>query len=63
MHVIYSKNKSEFYFKVILQREMSMWEIEQSLYSWLGHAEQGDTWKLRRRILDRFVFAKEGDVE
>ncbi len=35
--------------------------IERSLYSWLGHAEHGDTWGLRRATLERFVFTKESD--
>lgn len=33
--------------------------IERSLYSWLGHAEHGDTWGLRRAILDKLILTKE----
>ena len=38
--------------------EMNMCEIEQSLYSWLGHAEQGDTYSLRKKMLDGFILTR-----
>ena len=41
--------------------EMTMEEIERSLYSWLGRAEFGDTWGLRKNIAGRFGFTREGE--
>ena len=31
---------------------------ERSLMSWLGHAEQGNTYNLRRTILDRLILKR-----
>lgn len=42
--------------------EMTMEDIEHSLYSWLGHAEQGDTWKLRNAILNKYIFSRERGI-
>lgn len=39
-------------------REMDMEEIEASLYSWPGHAEHGDTWGLRKKLLDGFILTR-----
>ena len=38
--------------------EMGLDEIECSLYSWLGHAEYGDTYGLRREMLESFVLSR-----
>ena len=38
------------------RRKIALPEIRQSLMSWLGHAQQADTWALRRELLRRFVF-------
>jgi hypothetical protein len=37
-----------------------MREIKRSLYSWLGHAEQSDTWGLRKKILNNYTFSRGG---
>ena len=37
---------------------MEMEEIERSLYSWLGHAEYGDTYNLRSKMLEGFVLSR-----
>ena len=38
--------------------EMEMAAIERSLYSWLGHAEYGDTYNLRKKMLEGFVLSR-----
>jgi hypothetical protein len=44
--------------------EMDMKTVERSLHAWLGHAGQGDTWRLRKDILDKYRFSKErGDED
>lgn len=35
-----------------------MEEVEASPYSWLGHAEHGDTWGLRNAILERLILTR-----
>ena len=37
---------------------MEMEEIERSLYSWLEHAEYGDTYNLRSKMLEGFVLSR-----
>lgn len=39
--------------------QMTMDEIRPSVMSWLGHAKHGDTWRLRRRILENCVFVRD----
>ena len=43
--------------------EGTMWmeEIERSLYSWLGHAEYGNTYHFRRKMLEDTVFNRGND--
>ena len=38
--------------------EMDMEKIEASPYSWLGHAEYGGTWGLRKKLLDGFILTR-----
>ncbi len=38
------------------RREISLQEIKQSLASWQGHAQQANTWSLRKSLLPRFAF-------
>jgi hypothetical protein len=47
------------------KEEMNLKDIEQSLYSWLGHAEFGDTYGLRSQMLEKFILSKrvERDVD
>jgi len=40
------------------RREMDLDEICQRLQSWIGHAQQADTWKLRRRLFSEHVFRR-----
>lgn len=42
--------------------EPDMKEMEQYLYGWLGHAEYGDTYGLRKKLLDGFILTR-GDGE
>ena len=41
--------------------EMDSEKVEQSLYSWLGHAEFGNTYSLRKQLLKDFKLSKEGE--
>jgi hypothetical protein len=47
------------------KEEMNLKDIEQSLFSWLGHAEFGDTRGLRSQMLEKFILSKrvERDVD
>ncbi len=38
---------------------MTLAELVQRLQSWEAHLKHGDTWRLRRRFFDDFVFARE----
>jgi len=36
-------------------RQISLRDIRQSLMSWLGHAQQANTWRLRNELMPRFA--------
>ena len=52
------KRKLKVYCEKYASGEMEMEEIERSLYSWLGHAEYGDTYNLRSKMLEGFVLSR-----
>lgn len=54
------KRKARVFVEKYRRGEISLAEIERSLYSWLGHAEQGDTYGLRCAILENLILTKEG---
>lgn len=55
------KRKLKVFQQKYKEGEMSMEAIERSLYSWLGHAEYGNTYHLRKKMLEEAVFSKESD--
>ena len=46
------------YQKQYASGEMGMEAIERSLYSWLGHAEYGNTYGLRSKMIEGFVLSR-----
>jgi hypothetical protein len=42
--------------------EISLDKINQSIRSWIGHAEHADTWHLRKRLFSEAVFQR-GDAK
>jgi hypothetical protein len=40
------------------QGKVTFEEVRQRVRAWIAHADHGDTWRLRQRLLGRFTFAK-----
>lgn len=38
------------------QGEIEWDEVQQRINSWVGHAQWGDTWRLREQLFDQFSF-------
>ena len=52
------KRKLKVFQRKYSEGEKSMEEVERSLYSWLGHAEYGDTYRLRKKMLSEAIFSR-----
>jgi hypothetical protein len=57
----YESDSERFFMERHLKGEMDFPDISQRLNSWLGHAEHGHTWHLRRKIFARAVFTRNSE--
>ena len=57
------KRKLKYFQRGYREGLLSLGDIRLSVASWVGHAKHGNTYNLRKKILDRYYYTKESDYK